>query len=156
MTTHSVMPGFAAAVASVFAAGSLAGQGAPDRSKPPELGPTPQLKLPPLQRFALSNGLRVVLLEKHQVPLVQVNVQLQVGAVLDPAGKSGLASITAAMLDEGAGPRNSLQLVGLCVDRPTVTCREALFQRTRLEWVLLLDSDCPLNIRDLSLCCGCR
>jgi zinc protease len=82
----------------------------PDRSKPPELGPTPQLKLPPIQRFALSNGLGVVLLEKHQVPLVQVNLQIQSGAVQDPPGKSGLASMTAAMLDEGAGARNALQL----------------------------------------------
>src|SRR6185503_14870990 len=48
--------------------------------------------------------------EKHEVPLVQVNVVVKAGAAMDPAGKSGLASLAAAMLDEGAGNRNSLQL----------------------------------------------
>jgi predicted Zn-dependent peptidase len=94
----------------LLAGAPLRGQAPPDRSHPPELGPTPQLKLPAIQRFALSNGLPVVLLEKHGVPLVQVNIQFQVGAVADPPGKSGLASMTAAMLDEGAATRTALQL----------------------------------------------
>jgi zinc protease len=82
----------------------------PDRSKPPKLGPPPTLKLPPIQHFQLSNGLPVLLLEKHQVPLVQINLLLKVGSTADPPGKSGLASITADMLTEGAGSRNALQL----------------------------------------------
>jgi predicted Zn-dependent peptidase len=83
---------------------------APDRSRPPEPGPPPALRLPPVQQFRLSNGLPVLLLEKHNVPLVQVNVFITAGAVLDPAGKPGTASMTAAMLDEGAGPRDALAL----------------------------------------------
>jgi predicted Zn-dependent peptidase len=83
---------------------------APDRSKPPALGPSPALKLPPIQRFKLSNDLPVVLMEKHGVPLVQINLLVKAGTAMDPAGKNGLASMTAAMLDEGAGPRNALQL----------------------------------------------
>lgn len=82
----------------------------PNRSKPPEPGPPPTLKLPPIQHFQLSNGLPVLLLEKHEVPLVQINVLVKVGSTADPPGKSGLASITASMLTEGAGPRNALQL----------------------------------------------
>ena len=99
-----------AALALLLAAAPLAAQQPPDRSRPPALGPTPQLKLPAIQRFTLSNGLPVVFLEKHEVPLVQVNVQVQTGAVADPAGKSGLAAMTAAMLDEGAGNRTALQI----------------------------------------------
>ena len=95
--------------AALIAALPLAGQ-APDRSKPPELGPVPGLRLPPVRRFTLPNGLSVVLLEKHEVPLVQVNVLVQAGAVMDPSGKSGDAAVTASMLDEGAGSRNALQL----------------------------------------------
>jgi predicted Zn-dependent peptidase len=98
------------AAVTLLGAVPLVGQTPPDRSHPPELGPTPQLKLPAIQRFTLSNGLPVLLLEKHGVPLVQANVMLQVGAVMDPSGKSGLASMTAAMLDEGAGNRTALQL----------------------------------------------
>ncbi|MGH2569466.1 MAG: M16 family metallopeptidase [Bacteroidota bacterium] len=82
----------------------------PDRSKPPELGPAQELKLPPLERHKLSNGISVVLMEKHGVPLVQINLLIGAGSALDPAGKSGLASLAADMMDEGAGRRNALEL----------------------------------------------
>ena len=82
----------------------------PDRSAPPLLGPPPSLRLPPIQHLRLSNGLRVLLLEKHAVPVVQVNLVVRAGTSMDPAGKGGLASLTAAMLTDGAGTRNALQL----------------------------------------------
>jgi zinc protease len=82
----------------------------PDRSKPPALGPAPQLTLPALQKRALSNGLNVWIVEAHKVPLVQVNLLIQAGSGDDPAGKFGIASLTAAMLDEGAGSRSALQI----------------------------------------------
>jgi len=82
----------------------------PDRSKPPELGQPASLKLPALQRFKLSNGLTVVLMEKHSVPVVQVNLLLNTGSAMDPKDQSGLASLTAAMMDEGAGTRTALEL----------------------------------------------
>jgi predicted Zn-dependent peptidase len=83
---------------------------APDRSKPPALGPTPQLTLPPIQKRALSNGLPVWLVEAREVPLVQITLVVRAGSGDDPAGKYGLASLTAAMLDEGAGTRSALEL----------------------------------------------
>ena len=82
----------------------------PDRSKAPALGPTPQITLPPIQKRTLSNGLGVWILETHEVPLVQVNLLVQAGSGDDPSGKFGTASLTAAMLDEGAGTRSSLQI----------------------------------------------
>ncbi|MGH9262758.1 MAG: M16 family metallopeptidase, partial [Acidimicrobiales bacterium] len=82
----------------------------PDRSHPPALGPAPSLALPPIARRTLSNGLVVMILEKRQVPLVQVNLVVKTGSAMDPDGKAGLASMTAAMLDEGAGTRNALDL----------------------------------------------
>lgn len=81
-----------------------------DRSSPPALGPAPSLKLPSVQRLKLANGIPVVLMEKHDVPLVQINLIINSGTGTDPAGKSGLASLTADMLDEGAGTRNALEL----------------------------------------------
>ena len=90
-------------------AGSLVAQ-APDRSKPPALGPTPSLSLPPVTRQTLSNGLQVLILEKHQVPLAQINLVVKAGSAMDPDDRPGLASITAAMLDEGAGTRGALEL----------------------------------------------
>ncbi len=82
----------------------------PDRSKPPALGPPPTLKVPPMQRLKLSNGLPVVLIEKSQVPLVDIVLQVNTGSAVDPDKKTGLASMTLAMLDEGAGTRNALQI----------------------------------------------
>src|ERR1041385_6437649 len=80
-----------------------------DRSKPPELGPPPVLTLPPVQHFELSNGMHVILLEKHELPIVQIELLVMAGSFMDPADKPGLASMTAAMMEEGAGSRNSLQ-----------------------------------------------
>jgi predicted Zn-dependent peptidase len=82
----------------------------PDRSGPPKPGPAPSFTMPGFEKFTLSNGLQVVLLEKHQVPLVQVNLVVRTGSAMDPAGRSGLASMTAALMMEGAGTLDALRL----------------------------------------------
>lgn len=91
-------------------AASLAAQQAPDRSKPPAPGPAPTLTLPRIQKQQLSNGLPVWIVEQHEVPIAQVNLVVLSGSADDPAGKFGIASLTAAMLMEGAGTRSSLEL----------------------------------------------
>lgn len=83
---------------------------APDRSEPPELGPPPTLKLPPVHRLKLDNGAKILLLEKRNVPLVQVNLVIRTGYTSDREGLTGLASMTADMMDEGAAGRDALQL----------------------------------------------
>ncbi|HEX8028653.1 MAG TPA: insulinase family protein, partial [Vicinamibacterales bacterium] len=83
---------------------------APDRSKPPALGPAPSLKLPAIQKQKLSNGLAVWIVEHHEVPLAQINLIVRSGSAADPIGKYGVGSLAAAMLDEGAGTRSSLEL----------------------------------------------
>jgi zinc protease len=83
---------------------------APDRSKPPALGPAPALKLPQIQKRQLSNGLPVWIVELHEVPVAQVNLIVMSGSADDPAGKYGVASLTAAMLTEGAGARAALEI----------------------------------------------
>jgi zinc protease len=81
-----------------------------DRSAPPPPGPPPALTLPPIQHFRLKCGLPVVLVEKHGVPIVQLNLLVGAGSAMDPAGKRGVASLTATMMMEGAGARNALVL----------------------------------------------
>jgi len=92
-----------------FTAATAAQQG-PDRSKAPVPGDPPALRLPPIEKRTLSNGLPVWVVESHEVPVVNVTLIVRAGAAADPAGKYGLASFTAAMLDEGAGSRGSLEL----------------------------------------------
>lgn len=82
----------------------------PDRKQPPPLGPAPSLKLPTIQKQRLSNGLAVWIVEHHEVPLAQINLIVRSGSAADPIGKYGVGSLTAAMLDEGAGTRSSLDL----------------------------------------------
>ena len=92
--------------------GAFSAQGtqAPDRSKPPAIGPAPALRLPAIQRLQTAGGVPVWLVEQHEVPLAQINLIVRAGASADRAGRYGLASLTAAMLDEGAGARSALEL----------------------------------------------
>ncbi|MSO30762.1 MAG: insulinase family protein [Acidobacteria bacterium] len=83
---------------------------APDRTHPPQPGPPPALNLPVIQKRQLSNGLPVWIVELHEVPVAQVNLLVFTGTADDPAGKFGVASLTAAMLEEGAGSRSSLEI----------------------------------------------
>jgi predicted Zn-dependent peptidase len=83
---------------------------APDRSGPPELGSPPALELPEIQRAELSNGAKIILLEKHNVPIAQLNLVVRNGYASDPADRIGLASMAADMMDEGAGGLDALQL----------------------------------------------
>jgi predicted Zn-dependent peptidase len=108
---RSGVPAFTLLVLCVTApAGVPAAQQAPDRSRAPVTGPPPPLKLPPIQKRALANGLSVWVVEMREVPVAHVSVLVKAGAAADPAGKFGLANFTAAMLDEGAGARDALAL----------------------------------------------
>lgn len=101
----------ALAAAALAAFGPLAAaEPGPDRSRPPAPGPVRPLTPPSVQRFALGNGLGVQLVESHGVPVATVLLVVRSGAAADPAGKEGLASMTAAMLDEGAGGMDALAL----------------------------------------------
>ena len=81
-----------------------------DRSTRPLPGEPPELSLPEPEAMALTNGLDVVVIEKHDIPLVQVNLLVRAGSVLDPQALTGLATITADMLDEGAAGRSALEI----------------------------------------------
>ena len=58
----------------------------------------------------LANGLSLRLVKADNVPLVTITLVVPCGSASDPEGKEGLASLTASMLDEGAGTRSALDL----------------------------------------------
>lgn len=82
----------------------------PDRSRVPERGAPPELRLPEQRHFTLANGLRVRLVEYRRLPIVALNLVVNAGVARDPRGKPGLASFTAAMLTEGTRTRTATQL----------------------------------------------
>jgi len=77
---------------------------------PEVMGGTPAVTFPPLQRRTLSNGLEVVLAERHDVPLVEMRLMVDAGYAADDPSRPGLASLTMDMLDEGAGGMGSLEI----------------------------------------------
>jgi zinc protease len=99
-----VVTALATALASVTAAGQQAGF---DRKTPPKLGPAPNLTLPKIVERTLPNGLRLIIVEQHEVPLVDISLVVRTGAEAEPADKNGAATLMAALMSEGAGKRSS-------------------------------------------------
>src|ERR1700687_753599 len=67
------------------------------------------LKLPPHEKVVLKNGLTLLLMEKHGVPIISISAIVKAGAAADPAGQEGLASITAGLLRKGTRNRTAQQ-----------------------------------------------
>ncbi|MEE8425767.1 MAG: pitrilysin family protein [Woeseiaceae bacterium] len=65
--------------------------------------------LPAVERVELDNGVVIVLLEKRDVPLVGLEAVIRGGAVSDPDGRAGMASLLAGLLKKAAGERNAAE-----------------------------------------------
>ena len=76
----------------------------------PPVGDMPELAFPEVQRAELDNGLKVVLAERHAIPVVNFNLQFDAGYAADAFGKLGAASFTLAMMDEGTKNRSALEI----------------------------------------------
>lgn len=68
------------------------------------------LKLPPYKKLKLKNGLTVLLMEQHEIPIISFSFLVKTGSTADPAGKEGVASLTASLLRKGTKSRSSEQL----------------------------------------------
>lgn len=87
---------------------SFAASDAPDRSAPPQPGSARPFAIQQPVELKLSNGLRVLLLERKRAPLVDVVAIVRGGSAADPKHLPGLASFAAAMLTEGAGDLDAI------------------------------------------------
>ena len=81
-----------------------------DRSKEPAPGEPVALNLPPMQKAKLSNGLNVVLAERHTAPVVNFSLLVDSGYAADPGTAPGTASLSQRMLEEGTPTRDSLKI----------------------------------------------
>jgi len=69
------------------------------------------VKVPAHERIVLDNGLTLIVVPRHDVPLVAFNAVLRGGECAGAAGKPGVASLVAALLQKGAGPRDAFEFV---------------------------------------------
>jgi zinc protease len=76
----------------------------------PPLKPAQPLKLPGIVRKELPNGLKLVIIEDHRQPAVWLRLAIGAGSIRDPKDKTGLAHMTAEMLDKGTTSRSEAQI----------------------------------------------
>jgi predicted Zn-dependent peptidase len=68
------------------------------RLKYPKLG---DIEIPQVKRVTLTNGMRLFLLEDHELPLINISALIRTGSIYEPADKIGLAAITGAVMRTG-------------------------------------------------------
>lgn len=115
MTRCSVLRGTAFAPVALLALAAVSvpapAQGRLDRSVQPRPGALPPLRVPAWTRSTLANGAQLVVVEKHDLPLVAVRIDFVGGSTtFEPADKVGLANFAAAMFSEGTVTRTAEQL----------------------------------------------
>ncbi|HXF27731.1 MAG TPA: pitrilysin family protein [Bryobacteraceae bacterium] len=81
-----------------------------DRSKAPETAAAPVSKFPKLERASLSNGLKVILAERHELPLINCWMLLDGGYSADQFGKPGTAKLAMNTLTSGTKTRSALEI----------------------------------------------
>lgn len=81
-----------------------------DRKQQPPLDAPAVVKFPDVKQFALSNGLRVALVERNSVPVINLSLMINAGYAADQFGRPGLSTLTMTMMQEGTKTRSALQL----------------------------------------------
>ena len=81
-----------------------------DRSIEPPYGKAPEVKIPAVWEDSLVNGLRVYGIENHEVPLVQFNMMIDGGQLLDDPNKVGVANLLAQLMTKGTKTKTTAEL----------------------------------------------
>jgi zinc protease len=79
-------------------------------SSPPAPLPTRDVKFPPYQFKTLANGLQVIAVAHHEQPVVSLRLIVRAGGAQDPESKGGVATLVAALLDQGTTTKNAEQI----------------------------------------------
>jgi len=131
-----------------------ASEQAVDRSQMPKPVEGAEPKFPAVQRAKLSNGLELVVAERHSVPVVDMNLLVDAGYASDQFAQPGTAQLSMNMLDEGTKTKNSIDIskelaslgaslgTGSNLDTSTVTLSTL---KSNLDRALNLYADVILN-----------
>lgn len=87
-----------------------AAAGIAQQTTPPAPAPPRPLHLPEPVERTLANGLRVIVVARHDVPLASAKLMIKSGAEADPADLAGLAEITAGLLSQGTKTRSAEEI----------------------------------------------
>jgi zinc protease len=101
-----------AVLAAVLVTAGPAAAQAPDwpSERPPRPLPARDVKFPPYAIRTLPNGLQVIAVSHHEQPAITVRLLIRAGGAQDPADKPGVASLAAALLDQGTSTRSAEQI----------------------------------------------
>lgn len=94
----------------VMLAGVLAGTALAQQETPPAPAAPRSVTIPKPVERTLKNGLRVIVIEESDIPLVSAGVVVKNGGEIDPADLSGLAELTASLLTKGTKTRTAPQI----------------------------------------------
>jgi zinc protease len=83
---------------------------AADRKQRPEPGAAPDGRLPAFRRETLASGVKLIVAERHDVPVVRVSLMVDAGYASDQLGAPGTARLAADMMDEGTASRSALEI----------------------------------------------
>ncbi len=81
-----------------------------DRSVEPPYGNSPEVKTPVIWKDDLSNGMKVFGIENNEVPLVQFNIVIDGGQLVESMDKLGVANITAQLMERGTANKSVSEL----------------------------------------------
>ncbi len=81
-----------------------------DHSVSPPLGTDRPFHVPEVQTMDLENGLRIFVVERHELPKVSVTLVTRAGSTCDSAGKEGAAYLTLQTVDKGTSTRSALEI----------------------------------------------
>ena len=99
--------------------------GADDRAQAPTPGPVRPFHFPAAERRTLANGLEVVVAETRRFPVVTIELVGNAGGTAEDEGTAGVATLTATLLESGAGERSAEQIaetadgLGITLDSTT-------------------------------------
>jgi zinc protease len=114
MTTTLTRSAAAIVAAAVVVASTGASALAQVPDWPTERPPAPlaarEAKFPPYQFRTLANGLQVIAVSQNEQPAVSLRLIVRAGGANDPAQKSGVATLTAALLDQGTDTKSAEQI----------------------------------------------
>jgi zinc protease len=80
------------------------------RAVPPALPLPREPVLPPVEQYALSNGVEVFIVQRRELPVVDVRIVVRAGASLDDPARAGCAQLAAQLLVEGTRSRSAMQI----------------------------------------------